>query len=132
MAEKISGIPVKRRTDSCGSNRSPNSSHKPSCSPTQPSGNEPKLQPKSLQNESKESEKSQNSDMSQRVDSGDNITETPGAKRLLQNYEEHLNTSQLYILDSKQNMLYYILLLFMTLLGLSTRLYRIEVPSWIW
>ena len=133
MAEKISGIPVKRRTGSSASTHSTNLENKASCSPTHPRGNKSKEQPgSSPHNERKESKKILKSDMSQNMDCGDKTTETLGAKHLSQNNEEHLKTSHLYILDAKQNVLYYILLLFMTLLGLSTRLYRIEVPGWIW
>ena len=134
MTEKSSGIPLKRTTVSSTSRSSPSRENKTSFSPTHQMarGYGPKHYPSSPHYERNDSKEEKCSGKTHKSNSGDATKDTVREKCSSQNKREHLNTSHLYTPDTKQNILYYLLLLFMTVLGLSTRLYRIEVPNWIW
>ena len=119
MAEKSSGIPVKRRSTSC----------------INPSTGETKseLESKYSDNLSHQSTdlKCEDKTFVSR-DCGINGGKEERLKEVETTANMCTGNVEMSSLDSGQTVLYYIVLIFMTVLGLGTRLYKIEVPPWIW
>ena len=130
MAEKSSGIPVKRRSTSC----------------INPSTGETKSQ---SELESKSSHNDNLSHQSNRTNThlicedktfvsrdcginGGNDERLKEVDMVETTANMCSGNVEMSSLDSGQKVLYYIVLIFMTVLGLGTRLYKIEVPPWIW
>ena len=128
MAEKSSGIPVKRRSTSYSNNQSLNGERKLKASPTHSTDT-------AVQHADDQSDLTRLSYESSAC--GTDREEVGGRKtpeRCIKNTEavSAEPKQQMIIFDTGQNILYYILLVFMTILGLATRFYRIEIPPWIW
>ena len=121
MAEKSSGIPVKRRSTSC----------------INPSTGETKseLESKSSNNDNQDNLSHQSNRTNTHLKCEDKTFVSTdcgingGNDERLKEVDGNVELSSL---DSGQTLLYYIVLIFMTVLGLGTRLYKIEVPPWIW
>ena len=127
MAEKSSGIPVKRRSTSC---INPSTGETKSETESKISDN---LHDLSHQSNTRtithlkcEDKTFVSSDCS--INRGNNGT----LKEVETTANMCIGNVEMSSIDSGQTVLYYIVLIFMTVLGLGTRLYKIEVPPWIW
>ena len=146
MAENSSGIPVKRRATSCINDQSLNLDGKLQKPKSQTKfetshKTEPTEKSDSLAQEQLTSQSSfdRNNEMKETLgrcykhplkEDGDAAVKEERLKDA-GSATERPNTL-VDIHDSGQTVLYYLVLIFMTALGLLTRLYRIEIPPWIW
>lgn len=142
MSEKVSSIPVKRKINTSSSSshdKRLNEKH----SPAHQMSKSEKCNKKPQVTDMTET-KSNTSELTNNAKDTKDVTELTsqnGTKDSLGNGESTTSNPDMEIREttvssfhynSDQTLLYYIVLVLITLLAFATRLYKIEVPSWVW
>jgi hypothetical protein len=139
MSDKVTGIPVKRKTKFVDNSQNKsgtktdsnfvNKSQKSGQSSPDKRGNSAEMGREG--NMSKSANKKQNSGVEQTTENG--VQDSAGNKteKNMSSFECSNGVASLTY-SSDQNVLYYAVLSVVTVLGFATRLYKLDVPAWIW
>lgn len=133
MSEKASCIPVKRKVHSQSSREEESGLNQDSKKSEQCKTNKTKINSQDMigQNKSTAKSKSENNSTDNIQTRGNGIKDcTENSVKREENEMTEIVASIHY--SSDQTVLYYAVLILLSGLALATRLYRLEVPAWVW